>query len=390
MILFFYNLALLTALVAGAPWWLWRMATTQKYREGLGERLGRCPAICCGRGTTSPSSGFTPFQLARCWPSAGWCRRSTTAFPGYRLLISTTTRTGQELGTRRDSARSRLLLPARSALGSPRLSQCTPAADADSRRDGILAEPAERLLSPRHSRCRRQRPHLRPLLAALSDAAAPVATNPRPADVACWRKQAPTRSVSIALGCPPELVSVSGNLKFDVRAVKEAEATSLLKSLGAACDFSLPAAPSKVKRLPCSRPGRACSPPIPTSSWCSPRGIRSASQPLRLFSLHPVFRGLDAPIGKAKPASLDPSSRARSDRSARYHRRTGLRLFARRRRLRRRQPHSRRRPQPAGAGPVRRAHRHGAAITRTSAPSPTIYVHTTQFASRPKKNWPER
>jgi 3-deoxy-D-manno-octulosonic-acid transferase len=36
MILFFYNLALLAALVAGAPWWLWRMATTQKYREGLG------------------------------------------------------------------------------------------------------------------------------------------------------------------------------------------------------------------------------------------------------------------------------------------------------------------------------------------------------------------
>ena len=40
MTLFFYNLALLAALVAGAPWWLWRMATTQKYREGLRERLG--------------------------------------------------------------------------------------------------------------------------------------------------------------------------------------------------------------------------------------------------------------------------------------------------------------------------------------------------------------
>src|SRR5271166_3051203 len=40
MILFFYNLARLAALVVGAPWWLWRMATTQKYREGLLERLG--------------------------------------------------------------------------------------------------------------------------------------------------------------------------------------------------------------------------------------------------------------------------------------------------------------------------------------------------------------
>ena len=43
MISFFYNLALLAGLVASAPWWLWRMATTQKYREGLGERLGRVP-----------------------------------------------------------------------------------------------------------------------------------------------------------------------------------------------------------------------------------------------------------------------------------------------------------------------------------------------------------
>ena len=40
MVLFFYNLALLAALVAGAPWWLWRMATTHKYRAGLAERLG--------------------------------------------------------------------------------------------------------------------------------------------------------------------------------------------------------------------------------------------------------------------------------------------------------------------------------------------------------------
>ena len=40
MILFFYNLALLAVLVVGSPWWLWRMATTHKYREGLLERLG--------------------------------------------------------------------------------------------------------------------------------------------------------------------------------------------------------------------------------------------------------------------------------------------------------------------------------------------------------------
>jgi len=43
MISFFYNVVLLTALVAGAPWWLWWVATTEKYREGLRERLGWVP-----------------------------------------------------------------------------------------------------------------------------------------------------------------------------------------------------------------------------------------------------------------------------------------------------------------------------------------------------------
>jgi 3-deoxy-D-manno-octulosonic-acid transferase len=40
MILLFYNLALMAALGLSAPWWLFRMATTQKYREGFAERLG--------------------------------------------------------------------------------------------------------------------------------------------------------------------------------------------------------------------------------------------------------------------------------------------------------------------------------------------------------------
>ena len=45
MILFFYNLAMLAVLVLGAPWWLWKMATTHKYREGMMERLGGGKAV---------------------------------------------------------------------------------------------------------------------------------------------------------------------------------------------------------------------------------------------------------------------------------------------------------------------------------------------------------
>ena len=38
-----YSFALVLVLVLGAPWWLLRMATSGKYREGLTERLGVVP-----------------------------------------------------------------------------------------------------------------------------------------------------------------------------------------------------------------------------------------------------------------------------------------------------------------------------------------------------------
>jgi 3-deoxy-D-manno-octulosonic-acid transferase len=40
-----------------------------------------------------------------------------------------------------------------------------------------------------------------------------------------------------ALGCPEDRVSVAGNLKFDVRAVEEAEATRLLRALAPGAEF---------------------------------------------------------------------------------------------------------------------------------------------------------
>jgi 3-deoxy-D-manno-octulosonic-acid transferase len=39
-----YSAALAVALAVAAPWWLWRMATSGRYREGLGQRLGTVPA----------------------------------------------------------------------------------------------------------------------------------------------------------------------------------------------------------------------------------------------------------------------------------------------------------------------------------------------------------
>ena len=108
MILFFYNLALLAALVAGAPWWLWKMATTQKYREGLIERLGRVPArlrhLDEGPGGRRPTIWLHAVSVGEVLAVSRLVGELDRAFSDHQIVISTTTRTGQALARERFGA----------------------------------------------------------------------------------------------------------------------------------------------------------------------------------------------------------------------------------------------------------------------------------------------
>lgn len=101
MILLFYNLALLMGLVASAPWWLWRTATTNKYREGLGERLGKVPAWlrsqCAGR----PVIWLHAVSVGEVLAVSRLVGELDKVLPEAQVLISTTTRTGQKLARER-------------------------------------------------------------------------------------------------------------------------------------------------------------------------------------------------------------------------------------------------------------------------------------------------
>ena len=101
-----YSLALVTLLVLGAPWWLFRMATSGKYREGLTERLGIVPrnrlrkldgrqviwvhAVSVGEVLAASrlidELGSRLAQVGGQRTEDAWC-----------VMISTTTRTGQAL-----------------------------------------------------------------------------------------------------------------------------------------------------------------------------------------------------------------------------------------------------------------------------------------------------
>src|ERR1019366_1411161 len=91
MILFFYNLALLAALVLSAPWWLFRMATTHKYREGLMERLG---LIRLKLSRERPVIWVHAVSVGEVLAVSRLVKTLDAALPGHLIVVSTTTRTG--------------------------------------------------------------------------------------------------------------------------------------------------------------------------------------------------------------------------------------------------------------------------------------------------------
>jgi 3-deoxy-D-manno-octulosonic-acid transferase len=98
--LVFYSLALLLALVAGAPYWLFRMAVSGKYREGLSERLGLVPRRLRIAEQIIWVHAVSVGEVL----AASRLIEELGAQPGYRMMISTTTRTGQQLARERFGA----------------------------------------------------------------------------------------------------------------------------------------------------------------------------------------------------------------------------------------------------------------------------------------------
>jgi len=225
MIVILYNLALLAVLVAGIPWWLWKMATTHKYREGLSERLGWVRVHTDKR----PTIWLHAVSVGEVLAVSRLVGELERAFPEFRLLISTTTKTGQDLARERfghervfycpldlpwatraylKALKPRMLILAETEFWPNLLSGCN--------RRGIPVAVVNARISDRSwPRYRFFKRIWRPLLSSLGRVLAQ-------SEIDAERLR--------ALGCGPERVTVSGNLKFDVRAAVEAEATRMLKA----------------------------------------------------------------------------------------------------------------------------------------------------------------
>ncbi|MDE3200820.1 MAG: 3-deoxy-D-manno-octulosonic acid transferase [Acidobacteriota bacterium] len=236
MTLFLYNMALLTALVAGAPWWLWRMATTQKYRTGLAARLGRVPVWLRNQAATRPVVWLHAVSVGEVLAVGRLVAELDQALSGWQILISTTTRTGQELARQRfgesrvfycpldlpwavraymNALQPRMLVLAETEFWPNLLTACY--------RRGVMVQVVNARISDRSwPRYRALRGLWRPILGKLNLVLA----------------QSKVDSERLrALGCELDRVQVVGNLKFDVRAMQEAEATQVLRGAASGLRF---------------------------------------------------------------------------------------------------------------------------------------------------------
>ncbi len=101
-----YSALLTLALALSSPWWLLRMATTERYREGLGQRLGAVPwqLVLAVQGKRVVwVHAVSVGEVAGCVATGGELEAALE--DGYRLVISTTTRTGQALARERFGSR---------------------------------------------------------------------------------------------------------------------------------------------------------------------------------------------------------------------------------------------------------------------------------------------
>jgi 3-deoxy-D-manno-octulosonic-acid transferase len=210
-----YSLLLGAALIVAAPWWLFGMLRRGKYRAGLAQRLGRVPAHlrepepegCIWIHAVSVGEVLAALALVE------HLRRR---FPARRVVLSTTTATGQRLARERAGEQNVFYFPLDFALAiRPFLRALRPAlvviAETEfwpnflrlAKKSGARVAVVNARISDRSlPRYRRTRLLLRHAL--------------RNVDVFLAQSEEDARRLR-AIGAPAERVRVSGNLKFDVR-----------------------------------------------------------------------------------------------------------------------------------------------------------------------------
>jgi 3-deoxy-D-manno-octulosonic-acid transferase len=105
-----YSALLTLFLLLTLPYWLLQMLRHGKYRAGLRQRLGRVPAALAAN-ATKPAIWVHAVSVGEVIASSAVIEQLHQKFPTHRVLVSTTTATGQQLAARRFGAENVFYFP---------------------------------------------------------------------------------------------------------------------------------------------------------------------------------------------------------------------------------------------------------------------------------------
>lgn len=211
---FLYSLLAAVALVASAPWLAWQALRHGKYRHCWPERLGVLPPALAG--TTAPTLWLHAVSVGEVLSAAPLVTAMRRTHPDWRIVVSTTTRTGRDLAETRLSGVAgvfyfpldfawivrRVLRHVRPALVVVVETEIWPNVVRLCRAQGIgLLLVNARISDRSFPRYRRFRTLLGPVLAQF--------------DRLCAQSEETARRLR-ELGAPIDRIVVTGSLKFDV------------------------------------------------------------------------------------------------------------------------------------------------------------------------------
>ena len=212
---FAYNVLLALALILSVPWWVLEMLRHGKYRAGLGERVGCVPARL--RGAKGQATIWIhAVSVGEVLAMSRVIEELKTRLPGWRVVVSTTTDSGQRLARERFGEKNVFYLPldftfaVKAYLGAlqPHLlvlaeSEFWPNLLRRARTTGVRVAVVNARVSDRSlPRYRRFRSLLRKVM--------------RSVDVFLAQSKLDAQRL-VEIGAPAERVLVGGNLKFEVK-----------------------------------------------------------------------------------------------------------------------------------------------------------------------------
>ncbi len=96
-----YSCLLAAALVLSSPWWLWRMATSGRYRAGLAERLGLVSPELVQAVTNRDVIWLHAVSVGEVLAAEGLIAELQATLPDWVIAVSTTTAAGQRIARER-------------------------------------------------------------------------------------------------------------------------------------------------------------------------------------------------------------------------------------------------------------------------------------------------